>query len=126
MEDFNLVLQNLISKDLSGLHTELLSDNLKIEFDKTADVYAKNKNFRNAIKAYAITGNKEKLISTGLKCLEENLPYDAFLSFFYADKPDYLNKIGFILLKIPDVHTSLEAFRKGGNNEMISFIESNF
>src|SRR3989338_7846653 len=120
MEDFNLILKSLISKDINKVHAELLSESMKKEFDKTADVYVANGNFSNAIKAYAITGNKEKLVDTSLKCLENNQPYDALLCFSFAEDVDNLNKVGFILLQIPDVDSALVAFKKSKNEEMTS------
>ncbi len=125
MEDFNLILKSLISKDLSKVDASALSESMKKEFEKTADVYVKNGNFIDAIKAFALIRNKERLIETGIVCLKNNLPYDAFYAFYYADDKENLNKVGNIFLQIPDVETALKAFKKAENQAMVSFLEEN-
>ncbi len=125
MEDFNLVLKNLISKDISQINTAAFSESLKTEFDKTAATYVTHGNFLNAIKVFALTGNKNKLIETGNVCLKNNLPYEAFYAFFYADDKENLDKVGNLFMQIPDVENSLKAFKKSGNQEMVMFIEEN-
>lgn len=124
MEDFNLVLQELITKDVENLNIPL-SDSLKKDFESTAQRYVENGNLLNAIKVFAITKNKAKLIETANICLKQNLPYEAFTGFYHANDQEQLNKIGFIMLQIPDVETALKAFKEARNQEMILFLESN-
>ncbi|MBS3174655.1 hypothetical protein J4440_02135 [Candidatus Woesearchaeota archaeon] len=125
MDDFNLILKDLISRDLDSLNVSSLTDNMKLEFEKTAETYIKNKNYLDAIKVFVITGNKNRLILTGNMCLNENRHYEAFYAFYYSESKNELNKIGERLLQIPDVKTALKAFKKAENSEMTSFIEAN-
>ena len=123
MEDFNLVIKDLINKNTKEI---TVPEEIKHEFEKTADHYIQNGNFLDAMKVFALTKNKEKLIKTAELSLKENKPYDAFYGFYYADDVEQLNKVGFILLQIPDIETALKAFRKSNNQEMINFIVKNF
>jgi hypothetical protein len=122
MEDFNLVLKELISKDLNID----VPDSMKIQFDKTADNYVKTGNLLDAIKVFTLTRNKTKLMETANLCLKENKPYEAYYGFYAANDPENLNKVGYILLKIPDVSMALRAFRQANNQEMILFLSENF
>jgi len=115
MEDFNLILKELMKKDFKNLNAPF-SENLLKEFELTADRYIKNGNLLDAIKVFVITKNKEKLISTSELCLKDNRPYGSI---------EHLNKIGNIMMSIPDVNNALIAFRKAGNAEMVNFIELN-
>ena len=124
MEDFNLILKELMKKDFKNLNAPF-SENLLKEFELTADRYIKNGNLLDAIKVFVITKNKEKLISTSELCLKDNRPYDALQGFLYAGSIEHLNKIGNIMMSIPDVNNALIAFRKAGNAEMVNFIELN-
>ncbi len=123
MEDFNLIVKELIGKDIEKVS---LPPELVTEFEKTAERYIQNGNFLDAIKVYALTNNKDKLIATSNLSLKEEKPYDAFQGFCYAKDPENLNKIGFVMLKVPDVETALKAFSRAGNQEMIDFITKNF
>lgn len=125
MEDFNLIIKDLISKDLDSLKLEI-PESLKMEFEKTADNYIKNGNLLEAIKVFVITKNKQRLIQTANLCLKENKPYDALCGFYYSEDVESLNKVGFILLQIPDVESAFKAFKKANNREMIDFLKTNF
>ncbi len=124
MEDFNLILKELIKKDIEKVNIPL-SDNLKNEFESTAERYIKNGNLLDAIKVFVLTKNKDKLITTAKLCLKDNKPYEALQGFLYSDSVEYLNKIGNIMMQIPDVSNALIAFRKAKNFEMVNFIELN-
>ena len=115
MEDFNLVVKELINKNIEEIN---LPENMREEFEKTAERYVKNGNYLDAIKVFVLTKNN--------LCLKENKPYDAFHGFYYSNDTENLNKMGFILLQIPDIETAFKAFKKAENKEMIDFIEKNF
>ena len=119
MEDFNLVVKELINKNIEEIN---LPENMREEFEKTAERYVKNGNYLDAIKVFVLTKNKEKLIETANLCLKENKPYDAFHGFYYSNDTENLNKMGFILLQIPDIETAFKAFKKAENKKMIDFI----
>ncbi|MBI2148706.1 hypothetical protein HYU23_03420 [Candidatus Woesearchaeota archaeon] len=123
MEDFNLVIKELINKNIEDIS---LPEHMRKEFEKTAERYIKNGNHLDAIKVFAITKNKDKLIETANICLKEEKPYEAFHGFYYAGDSENLNKIGFVLLQIPDIKTAFKAFEKAKNKEMIEFIMKNF
>ncbi len=123
MEDFNLVIKELISKDIAEVS---LPDNLKEDFEKTAEKYIQDGNLLEAIKVFALTKNDQKLIHTSNLCLKENKPYEALQGFLYSQDIEHINKIGFIMLQIPDVRSALIAFKKSNNQEMIEFITKNF
>ena len=125
MEDFNLILRELMKKDDIEKINIPLSENLKKEFETTAERYIKNGNLLDAIKVFALIKNKEKLISTSELCLKDNSPYESLQGFLYANSPEHLNKIGFVMMQIPDVNNALIAFKKAKNFEMINFIELN-
>lgn len=123
MEDFNLVIKELITK---GIEKVDVPQELVVEFEKTAERYIENGNFLDAIKVYALTKNKNKLIETSNLSLKEEKPYDAFQGFCYANDPANLDRMGFIMLQIPDVETALKCFQRSNNQEMIEFITKNF
>ena len=125
MEDFNLILKNLISRDIEDVNINYLTLEIKNGFEKTADSYVKNKNYLDAIKVFKIIDNKEKLNEVGNICFFEGRLYDSFYAFYYSDNKEKLNKIGEELLKIPDVENALKCFRKSENNSMVEFIEKN-
>ena len=123
MEDFNLVVKELISK---GIENVIIPETIKSNFDQTAENYIKNGNLLDAIKVFALTKNNKKLIETADLCLKENKPYEAFYGFYYANESEGLNKVGFIFLQIPDIEKALKSFKLAKNNEMIKFLEENF
>jgi len=123
MEDFNLILKELIKREEFNSN---ITDSLKQEFEKTAESYVQKGNLLDATKVFAITKNKEKLIQVAELCLKENKPYDAYSGFYYADDAEGLNKLGYIFLNLPDLNAALKCFKKSNNSEMILFIESNF
>ena len=123
MEDFNLILKDLINKDIEKI---VVPEKIRSEFDSTAERYIKDGNFMDAIKVFALTRNKEKLVHTANFCIKENKPYEAFYGFYYAEDIEGLNKIGFILLQIPDIEAAFKAFKKANNKEMIEFLTKNF
>ena len=125
METYNLLLKNLLSKDLTKIKTENLSQSLKKEFEIAAEGYIKIGNYKDAIGTFAITKNEDKLIMLGRICLNENRVYEAFQAFYYANDKKNLNEVGESFLKMPDIKLALEAFRKSENNEMVKFFETN-
>ena len=122
MKDFNLVLKELIKKEDINI---TISDDLKKEFELTAQRYIKNENLLDAIKVFAITKNKQKLIETADLCLKNNKFYEALYGYCYADDKENLNKVGFIFLNLPDIKAALNSFKKAENKEMVLFLELN-
>ncbi len=125
MEDFNLVIKELISKDIEDIKIEV-PESIKEEFDATADNYIKVGNLLDAIKVFAITNHTPRSIETGNLSIKEKKPYEALYGFYYANDPISLNKVGFELLNIPDVGAALKAFKRANNLEMIEFLVKNF
>ena len=123
MEDFNLVIKELINKNIEEVD---LPENLRENFEKTAEKYIKDGNLLEAIKVFTLTKNKEKLIHTSNLCLKENKPYEALQGFLYSKDIEKLNKIGFIMLQLSDIKSALIAFKKADNQEMVEFITKNF
>src|SRR3989344_7031249 len=119
MENFNLILKKLIKKKEININ---ISEDLRKEFEITAETYINSGNLLDAIKVFAITQNKQKLTEIAEICLKNNKPYEAFHGFYYADDKANLNKIGFIFLGLPDAKLALESFKKADNHEMISFL----
>ena len=86
---------------------------------------------------YILIGEYEFILLELVKLLEINSTFESLKGLAYRRdqeikinvlRPtvDNLNKVGFILLQIPDVDSALVAFKKSKNEEMTSFIKSNF
>lgn len=125
MEDYTLILKDLLKKDLSEIQTQGLSENLKKEFEKTAENFIQKEFYEDAIKVFAITKNKERLKRLGEELLQKNKLVYSLKAFLNSENKDGLNKIGMTLMSNGDVKEAYMAFKHSENTEMIRFIEEN-
>ncbi len=125
MEDFNLVLRGLINND-SELENIEIPENLKNEFNKTAENYLQKDLVLEAIKTFAITKNSPKLNEVGEFCIANTRLELALKSFYYSKNKEGLSKTGMGFIAQGDVNNALIAFKLAENKEMIEFITKNF
>jgi len=125
MEDFNLVLRELINKDIEKINLDLPQD-IIIEFEKTADNYLNKYMTLEAIKVFAITNNVDKLNIIGNDCILKDKPDLALKAFYYSKNKGGLSKTGMEFLKLGEIENGLIAFKLANDQEMIDFITKNF
>src|SRR3989338_717471 len=125
MEDYTLILKDLLKKDLSEIQTQGLSENLKKEFEKTAENFIQKEFYEDAIKTFAITKNFERLEKLGNELILKNKLNYALKSFLYSKNKECLDKVGMALISNGDVKEAYLAFKNSDNIEMIKFIEKN-
>ncbi|HLC86159.1 MAG TPA: hypothetical protein VJG30_02655 [Candidatus Nanoarchaeia archaeon] len=125
MEDYTLILKDLLKKDLSEIQTQGLSENLKKEFEKTAENFIQKEFYEDAIKTFAITKNFERLEKLGNELILKNKLNYALKSFLYSKNKEGLDKVGMALISNGDVKEAYLAFKNSDNIEMIKFIEKN-
>lgn len=125
MEDFNLVLRDLISKDIEKIKIQI-PESLKTEFETTAENYLKKDLIFEAIKVFAITKNADRLKNIGEECITKNKPELAFKAFYFAKDKEGLSKAGMEFIKSAETNKALQAFILSENKEMIEFITKNF
>ena len=125
MEDFSLVLKEILKKDVEKIKIEL-SPHLKEEFEKTAEAYIRRGLVLEAIKTLALTKSTEKLIKIGKNCLATSEVDFAFKAFYFAKDKEGLNKTGIEYLRKAEIQNALLSFKLAENTEMIDFIETNF
>lgn len=125
MEDFNLVLRDLVEKDIPRLKQNL-PESLKLNFEVTANNYLAKDQVLEAIKAFAITDNKEKLNEIGFNCIKKGQRELAFKAFCYSENKEGLSAVGIEFMKQGEVTKATEAFKLAENKEMVSFFTENF
>lgn len=125
MEDFNLVLRDLVEKDIPKLRQNL-PENLKKNFEITANNYLKKDQVLEAIKAFAIINNKEKLNEIGFSCIKKGQRELAFKAFCYSENKEGLSTAGIEFMKQGEINKASEAFKLADNREMIAFFTENF
>lgn len=123
MEDFNLVLRELVKKPETSIE---IPENLKKEFETTAQKYIEKDMFLEAIKAFALTKNESKLIELGNLCLTKNKPELSFKAFYFAKNKEGMSEAGMMFLNQEEPRKALECFKAADNQEMIEFVEKNF
>lgn len=122
MEDFNLVLRGLINEDIKSIE---VPENLKKEFEATGENYLRKDLILEAIKTFAITKNKEKLIKIGDHCINRKNLGLALKAFYYAQDKDGLSKTGMEFMKQGEIKKAFEVFKIAENKEMIEFLAEN-
>src|SRR3989344_7793389 len=110
MEDFSLVLKEVIKKDVEKINIEL-SESLKEEFDKTAENYLKRGLVSDAMKVFYLTKNTEKLIKIGNECLKRKELDSAFQAFYLAKNREGLDKTGTAFMANGEIKNELASFR---------------
>ncbi len=125
MQDFNLVLRELINRDVEKEPVEI-PFSLVEKFEQTADNFFEKDFILEAIKAFALTKNKNKLIQIGNNCISRDKKEFAFQAFYFAKDVQGLDKVGNEFLKNGEVEKALMSFKLADNKEMVEFIESNF
>lgn len=125
MEDFTLILQELVNKDPEKLNINL-PENIVLEFEKTADNFLTKDRILEAIKVFAITKNIKKLSEIGNICLKDSKLEFAFKAFYYSKDKGGLNKVGEEFLKQSEIENAFQAFKLADNKEMTEFIIKNF
>lgn len=124
MEDFSLVLKELVNKDIDKINMNI-PEKIVLGFEKTADNYLAKDRILEAIKVFAITKNTKKLIEIGNNCLKSK-PELAFKAFYYSKDKEGLSKAGEEFLKQGDMKSAFQAFKLAENKEMTEFLLKNF
>lgn len=126
MEDYTLFLKSLLKKELKDIETEALSENLKKEFDKTAENMLLKEFYDEAIKTLALTKNYERLKTLGYELIKIRKLGHAYNCFKYANDKEGMNKVGEAYLSNAEVENAYSSFKFAENWEMRAFIEENF
>lgn len=124
MEDFSLVLKELVNKDIEKLNLNI-PESITLEFEKTADNYLAKDRVLEAIKVFAITKNTKRLVEVGNNCIKTN-PELAFKAFYYSKDKEGLSRTGEEFLKQGDIGRAFQAFKFAENKEMTEFLLKNF
>ena len=125
MEDFTIILRELIQKEI-GLLDIKVPESAKLEFEKTAENFFGKEMFLESIKVFAITKNEKRLNEIGNFCLDKNRLEYAFKAFYFTKNREGLDKTGMKFIKQADIKNAYSCFKLSENQEMISFIETNF
>jgi len=123
---FSLLVGSLIKKGVENVDTSSLSPLLKEEFAIVAHKWFEVGNYENALKAYALVGDKFELSKIGKVCLQKFKHELAFEAFKYAQDPEGLVDVGNAFLGEGRLRDAYAAFKSSGNQEMIQFFENNF
>ena len=126
MEDYTLFLKSLLKKDMKDIETEALSENLKKEFDKTAENMLLKEFYEEAIKTLYLTKNFERLKKLGHELISKNKLGHAYNCFKYANDKQGMDKVGEAYMRNAEVDNAYSAYKFSENTEMISFLEENF
>ena len=122
MEDFNLIVKELISKETEVRIPETLIPKL----EETAENYLKKEQIIDAIKVFILTKNKKKLITLGKKAIEETKLEVAFLALKNTENLEEINNLANAFMKQNQLKLALECFKLAQNKEMIEFLVENF
>ncbi len=125
MEDFTLVLRELINKDVEKIKIDL-PETAKLEFEKTAENFLNKDLTLEAIKVFALTKNMKRLDEIGFDCIKNAKPGLSFKAFYFSGNKEGLNKTGEEFLKQGEIENALSSFRLAENNEMVEFLVKNF
>lgn len=125
MEDYTLILRELMKKDIEKINFSV-TEEVKKEFEKTAENYLIKDMILEAIKTFALTKNIEKLTKIGNDCIKNKKIELALKAFYYAKNKEGLNKTGEEFLKQGEINNALFAFKFAENKEMTEFLSKNF
>lgn len=125
MEDYTLILRELIKKDTEKVNFSV-TEEVKKEFEKTAENYLTKDMTLEAIKTFALTKNTEKLNNIGNDCIKNKKIDLALRAFCYSKNKEGLNKTGEEFLKQGEINNALLAFKFAENKEMVEFLSINF
>ena len=120
MEDYTLLLKDLLKKDVNDIKVEGLSERMKKEFENTAENFILKEAYEEAVKTFALTKNFDKLNKLGNELISKNKLNYALKAFLYSK-----NKDGLLLMSNGDLNEAYLAFKNSGNVEMTRFIEEN-
>jgi len=125
MEDYTLLLKDLLKKDVNDIKVEGLSERMKKEFENTAENFILKEAYEEAVKTFALTKNFDKLNKLGNELISKNKLNYALKAFLYSKNKDGLDKVGMLLMSNGDLNEAYLAFKNSGNVEMTRFIEEN-
>jgi len=123
-EDYNLVVRALMEKGV--VDCSMLGSQRIKEFEEVAQKMHSNGALPEAIRVYAMTKNKAKLIELGKEALEGNKIECAFEAFRSAEDPKGLIEAGNLFLGEGRVRNAYYCFKLSGDETMMKFFEANW